>query len=202
MKLKKAMKKYDIKVDKSSGNPHYCVGTKSIFHSGEAGLWWLNEPTDHNLYPEEQAVSWLIEGANPLSPMERAMRKWPIKVNMDSMPDYSLGDRGVFKSDTGCWLNMDGLDMTTYTESEAVSYLLEGYKSGQSFTLDNGELKFGEGDFTIDFTVKRNPELPTMVFKNEAGHVIEFKPKIAQELIDDLWSAGYRPTKEVEKPEN
>jgi hypothetical protein len=193
MKLKKAMKKYDIKVDKSSGNPHYCVGTKSIFHSGEAGLWWLNEPTDHNLYPEEQAVSWLIEGATPLSPMERACKKWPIRKEDKK---YILGDRGVFKSEVfhlGKWLDdtpqPDEEKWTTYTESEAVAYLLEGYKP--ELPAVKVILEHVDVERSNDKTTEKSIDINV---------ALNFYPNQAQTVLDTIWRAGYRPTKEVEKP--
>jgi hypothetical protein len=145
---------------------------------------------------ESAAVAWLIEGATPLSPMERACKKWPIEKKGN---DYGLGDRWVFLSKSinpGKWMSDEPDDDTTYTEEQAVAYLLEGYKCGQSFTPDNGELKFGECDFTIDFVMKRTPK-PLETFEVPDCDVdIFFTPVNAKILIDALWRAGYRPTKE------
>jgi hypothetical protein len=109
------------------------------------------------------AVSWFVEGATPLSPMERAMRKWPIRERKNEFNHqcFYLGDREVEKhSSESYYFNGVIADFTHYTESEAVAYLLEGYK----------------------------PKLPEIN--------ITWDQKAAQAAMDEMWRAGYRPTKE------
>ena len=178
MKLKKAMKKYDIKVTNLQ-NPHYRIGERVIFRSSSSGNLWWGDSADIHQFSESEAVNWLIAGATPLSPMERAMRKWPIEKKDDGyFPTYKLGDRHVFHSSVDdYWMECDtsnGMEcdtsngMTKYTESEAVAYLLEGYK----------------------------PELKPIEFEIFGGTVM-LGSENAQKVLDTIWRAGYRPTKEV-----
>jgi hypothetical protein len=176
MKLKKAMKKYEIKIVGNCGQDRYFLGNKYIVASKLwPGLWWNSAKGDMKQYTEELAVAWLIEGATPLSPMERAMRKWPIEdlgtKNNNLYHTYKLGDREVFQSSSICigkWLNGIPMDRTIYTEKEAVAYLLEGYKGG-------------------------DPKLRGMTLTVD----LKYSVKESQGVMDALWGEGYRPTKDT-----
>jgi hypothetical protein len=185
MKLKKAMKKYPITYD----NEFYRLGVKRIFNGLDGWCGWGSDGTWYFSY-ESAAVSWFVEGATPLSPMERACKKWPIRKEDRK---YILGDRGVFKSEIfhpGKWLDdtpqPDEEKWTTYTESEAVAYLLEGYKPeppGVKVVLEHVDVKEDKKPTEINVSASLN-----------------FGPKQAQTVLDTIWRAGYRPTKEVEQP--
>ena len=193
MKLKKAMKKYDIKVKTENEYTNYWLGGKFIFESKMDTDWVCCGNIDSRVETEEQAVAWLIEGATPLSPMERACKKWPIRKEDKK---YILGDRGVFKSEVfhlGKWLDdtpqPDEEKWTTYTESEAVAYLLEGYKP--ELPPVKVILEHVDVERSNDKTTEKSIDINV---------ALNFYPNQAQTVLDTIWRAGYRPTKEVEKP--
>jgi len=99
--------------------------------------------------------------------LKKAMKLYPIEKRGNN---YALGKKVIGPTGDDEWFRCDAIDSKKYTEKEAVAYLLEGY----------------EGNI---------PKLPTMCFYNGKS-TIEFNPKSAQKLIDILYSAGYRPTKE------
>jgi hypothetical protein len=164
MKLKKAMKLYPIE---KIGGSHYRLGKKTIFMSG-SGAWWKNSD-DPLQYPESLAVAWLVEGAKKLSPMERAMREYPIKKRGNI---YSLGEKVIGPSVNDGWFRCDGFEAKKYTEKEAVAYLLEGYK-------------------------KDEPKLPGYDIKGLNGVTIHYDQESSKAVMNNLWNAGYRPTKEA-----
>jgi len=189
MKLKKAMKKYDIHITKAGErsplgnecrNEQYEIGQKRISQIG-LGNW--RRFACHDVLSESEAVAWLVEGAKKLSPMERAMRKYPINKKDDSEDaTYILGKRHVFHfPGRDFWMECDtGDDMTKYTEEEAVAYLLEGYK--------------------VDELKPKEPVVIKMKSVNICNSTSNFSfepnPSEAQKICDQLYHAGYRPTKD------
>jgi hypothetical protein len=137
MKLKKAMKLYPIEIKKCFLYTSYILGDRNIFPSlMMLGKWNLSSEPGYRT--ESGAVAWLIEGAKKLSPMERAMRKWPIKTIGTDNPVYQLGERSVFLSEglhPGKWMKATKGD-ETYTEKEAVAYLLEGYNEPKPIEIE------------------------------------------------------------------
>jgi hypothetical protein len=151
MKLKKALKKYEIEIESwIPPSERYTIGERSIY-------------------------------IDPVSPMERAMRKWPIRKDDDK---YILNGRhvvkGHLKSPEEYYYNDKEHDLTHYTESEAVAYLLEGYKP---------ELKPVVFDLGV---TKINGEI-------KVGGKLTLVPEDTQKILDTIWRAGYRPTKEEVK---
>jgi hypothetical protein len=188
MKLKKAMKLYPIEKKRERSFDNFYLGYKFIFISSVDDTTWMCADGPSHV-SESAAVAWLVEGAKKLSPMERAMRKYPINKsdNGDNGYDYDLGDRGVYLSriiNPGKWMNDRPGDYTTYTEKEAVAYLLEGYKADEpkpvKVILEHVDVEKNGQEKTIDTTA-----------------VLGFWPKQAQTVLDTIWNAGYRPTKEA-----
>ncbi|MDD4905998.1 MAG: hypothetical protein PHD39_07570, partial [Methylobacter tundripaludum] len=104
---------------------------------------------------------------------ERACKKYPIEVSDKVETSYRLGKRLVFKNFiTDSWMNGVPFDMTHYTEKEAVAYLLEGYK-------------------------KDEPKLPDYEIKGLNGVTIHYDQESSKAVMNNLWNAGYRPTKEA-----
>lgn len=184
MKLKEALELYDIIVTEPGRTPpeggtcverQYNLGDKRMWKDG---IW---KTLNIRLGDEETAVAYLVEGATPLSPMERAMRKWPIRKDDDK---YILNGRhvvkGHLKSPEEYYYNDKEHDLTHYTESEAVAYLLEGYKP---------ELKPVVFDLGV---TKINGEI-------KVGGKLTLVPEDTQKILDTIWRAGYRPTKEEVK---
>jgi len=192
MKLKEALELYDIIVTEPGRTPpeggtcverQYNLGDKRMWKDG---IW---KTLNIRLGDEETAVAYLVEGATPLSPMERAMRKWPIRKDDDK---YILNGRhvvkGHLKSPEEYYYNDKEHDLTHYTESEAVAYLLEGYKP----ELPAVKVVLEHVD-TVD--VKEDKKTTSI---DQNVH-LDFGPTQAQIILDTIWRAGYRPTKEEVK---
>ena len=177
MKLKKAMKLYPIeKYVNDKGYTHYRLNGKDIFRGEIFSEKYFGAPNGNE--SESEAVAWLVEGAKKLSPMERAMREYPIKTEdaFGHRPHYyKLGGKQVEVGELEpCrfYYNDINMDFTHYTEEEAVAYLLEGYK-------------------------KDEPKLPDYVIKGLNGVTIHYDQESSKAVMNNLWNAGYRPTKEA-----
>jgi hypothetical protein len=180
MKLKKAMKKYDIKTEPwINTSQRYTIGERSIYIDPVRRKWSVSGKCVW-FETEEQAVAWLIAGATPLSPMERAIRKWPIRKDGKK---YYLGERFVFprvQNDGLWWAGYNG--PYDISEKEAVAYLLEGYKP-----------KMPDVKVILEHVDVEKDKKITGIDKNVC---LGFGPTQAQTVLDTIWRAGYRPTKE------
>jgi len=130
MKIKKAMKLYPI--EESWGLFHCPETGKSIYANNLVGGWIGKKNHVYSKYAtEKQAVAWLIEGAEKLSPIQVAMREHPdIERKIDSLfIRYSYGNKGIWYTEVGKrWLGNYLYNKTWFdsfkTEQEAVDWLL------------------------------------------------------------------------------
>lgn len=175
MKLKKAMRKYPIEVKSGLTTPHYCLGDRYIYEVvGNPNHYWDSLQGNMIEHAEKQAVAWLIEGAEKLSPIQIAMRKHP---------DI------VYRKDSG------GLEKIRPPKRHTIKWALKRYDIRQS--TDAGNPMYYYQDRNI---VKRNSGIwysigSAQQFKDEVEAVeyLVTEPPIAFAKNNVLSGSGRLP---------